>query len=448
MSEPTAPETNANETPPVNKTMVWIVVGTVVFSMMAEAYHRIRSEQLRDTTPQVTDFQKLEDGTRFVELLTPRYALEDVYMSMEGPNSNHPLVPVSLESEELVKCVKTLASDENVWLTGLETTLIDADSEEVISPEFFCHGNLTISPYQIDIEAHQSLFGAKLHQDWRLITLVPGKMDIHFPPGFGIPLKNSSRLDYFTMALNQNPGLPSRDIKMKSRVYTTEKPTKPLFQRALSVYQRYVLEPGLENLELLPGLNFHDSLHPGALCSDSGDENVCGPLPSVFEAGENTMDVMTWHPGAACCVASASQGGIIPEKYGDEHTIHWMVPPGNHRYRSEVTEQLDLPFDTTSHYVTGHLHPMGTSLKLVEMDTQKVVFDITAKCRTDRMGVVEMSEIQSIEGVPLQAGKRYELIAEYNNTSDESIDAMGIMYLYMLEKEHVSDDDKLAQISN
>lgn len=448
MSEPTTPETNVEEIPPVNKTMLYMVIGLVAFSVLAEIHHYVRTEQMREALPHITDQQKLDDGTHVVELLSPRYDLEDVYMSMEGPNSNHPLVPVSLDSDEIVKCPKTLAADENMWLTGLETTLIDADSEETISPEFFCHGNLTISPFQLDIETHQSLFGPQVHQGWRLITLVPGKMDIRFPPGFGIPLKKSSRLDYFTMALNQNPGLPNRSIKMKSHVFTTEKPSKPLFQRVISVYQRYMLEPGLENIELLPGLNFHDSMHPGSLCGDPGEENVCSTLPSVFEAGENEFDIMTWHPGAACCVATASQGGIMPDKYGAEHTIHWMVPPGNHRYRSEVTEQLDLPFDTTSHYVTGHLHPMGTSLKLVELNTQKVVFDITAKCRTDRKGVAEMSEIQSIEGVPLHAGKRYELIAEYNNTSDESIDAMGIMYLYMLEKEHVQTEDKLAQISN
>ncbi|NIL97675.1 MAG: hypothetical protein GTO53_08355 [Planctomycetales bacterium] len=41
-----------------------------------------------------------------------------------------------------------------------------------------------------------------------------------------------------------------------------------------------------------------------------------------------------------------------------------------------------------------------------------------------------MSQISSSEGIPLSPGKRYELIAEYDNRSNRPIDAMAILYLY------------------
>ena len=107
-----------------------------------------------------------------------------------------------------------------------------------------------------------------------------------------------------------------------------------------------------------------------------------------------------------------------------------MVPPGSHEYHTEVTEQMQLPFDTTSHYVTGHLHPFGKALRLVDLETGEVVFEITARSYNHLLGVEWMSELRSPAGVPIHRGRRYELIAEYENTLDRPIDAMGSLYLY------------------
>ena len=53
--------------------------------------------------------------------------------------------------------------------------------------------------------------------------------------------------------------------------------------------------------------------------------------------------------------------------------------------------------------------------------------------RTDRLGVQWMSEIKSREGIPLQKGRSYELIADYDNTTNAPIDAMAIIYLYAID---------------
>jgi hypothetical protein len=406
---------------------------------LAEGYLSLQELLTRDQRPQILARESLSDGTEVIELLSPEYELDRVYISMEGPRSNHPAIPVSMEYEAEIPPKEDLEKSETVWVTGLETVLIDAEDESQISPEFFCHSNLTFSPYQTTPEDHNLLFSAEKHMEWRLITLIPGKMAIHLPDGFGIPVKAASRLDYFTMALNQNPGLPARSIQMKTRVFSTRTPLKPLFRRALTIYQKHMEDPSQFDPRLID-LASHLSDHPGEICVESCDELLLGQLPSLFQEGVERDGPLDWHPGAGCCVKTATLGGIVPEKFGEDHTIHWMVPPGHHRYRCEVTEQLKLPFETTAHYVTGHLHPMGTSLRLVEMETQKTIFEITAESRKDRLGVLKMSEICSTEGIPIELGKRYELIADYHNTRDAPIDAMGILYVYLLDEPQKSEE--------
>jgi hypothetical protein len=121
-----------------------------------------------------------------------------------------------------------------------------------------------------------------------------------------------------------------------------------------------------------------------------------------------------------------------------------MVPPGKHLYRSQVTAQMDLPFDTTVHYVTGHLHPFGTALTLIDLETGMTVFTITARSYRDRLGVASVSEIASAHGVPIFKGRRYELLAEYDNTSPEAIDAMAILYLYARDQLASKDPEAMA----
>lgn len=418
---------------PCRRRMLMLGIAIVFGVGLAEGYLFVQDIMTRDQRPQLLDRESLSDGTEVIQLLSPRYDLDRVYISMEGPRSNQPVIPVSEKYQGKIAIDEDLRESETVWVTGLETVLLDANTDAEISPEFFCHSNLTLSPFQTTPEAHNDLFPSKKHFEWPLITLVPGKMQVHLPTGFGIPVKAASRLDYFTMALNQNPGLPARSIQMKSRVFTTATPLKPLFRRALTIYQRHV-DPQTKLDPEIIHLAAHGSQHPGELCAETCDELLISRLPSLFQFGTPNADSFDWHPGAKCCVDTASLGGILPDKFGDEHTIHWMVPPGHHRYRCEVTDQLKLPFDTTAHYITGHLHPLGTSLRLVEMDSQETVFEITAESRKDRLGVTRMSEIRSSKGVPIELEKRYELIADYHNTRGIPIDAMAILYVYLLDE--------------
>ncbi|MEM1062914.1 MAG: hypothetical protein AAGJ97_11365, partial [Planctomycetota bacterium] len=145
-------------------------------------------------------------------------------------------------------------------------------------------------------------------------------------------------------------------------------------------------------------------------------------------------DLRSFHPGATCCVANVSELGVLPQ-FGADNTIHWFVPPGRHEYITDVTEQLKLPGVSTAHYVSGHLHPYGKSLRLVDVTTGETVVSITARHREDRLGVLEMSEVTSEAGIAVDPSHRYELVAEYENPTDAPIDAMAILYTYFAEPE-------------
>ena len=68
------------------------------------------------------------------------------------------------------------------WVTGLETEVVDAAGQKPISQEFFCHSNLTFAERSGGPAKYNQEMGGKTHLDWRLFTLVPGRLSIDLPP--------------------------------------------------------------------------------------------------------------------------------------------------------------------------------------------------------------------------------------------------------------------------
>ncbi len=350
------------------------------------------------------------DGGEVV-LLSDRYRLDEYFQSMEGPASNHAAIHLDPD----------LPDSDVVYVTGVRSEVVDADGAEPVSPEFFCHANLTFANDRITPVEHNAGFDPPTHMDWRLFTLIPGKLDIQLPPGFGIPVRAGTPLDYYTMTLNQNRGTAAGDVRIKTHVSWAKgsEAMRPVFRRAVYVYQQHEEDAARPVAE--PGE------HAGEKCAQACERDQKGTIPSTFAASESI------HPGATCCVRNASAGGVMPQ-FGSNNTIHWMVPPGRHIYRTDVSNQFELPFETTAHYVTGHLHPYAKSLKLLDLDSGEVLFEIVSEDFDDRIGVARMSDFMSKRGVAIRKGGRYELVAEYHNTTDRPIDAMAILYLYLAEQ--------------
>jgi len=324
-----------------------------------------------------------------VSLMSDPYRLDKIYRSMEGPWSIQSGIQLASVKKSRVQ-----------WITGLETEVVDATKDTPISQEFFCHSNLTFAEHGAPPERYNKELGGKTHLDWRLFTLVPGQLSIEFPPGFGVPVPSDAPLDYVTMSLNLNARNQVMNVRFRTNVHTISAdqpgaPTKALFRRAL-----YVLRPATE------------SLHGGHAC--------------MAKPGAQ-------HLGAGCGELSKVNltNGSAP---GEAPTNHWIVPPGRHTYKTEITPQLNLPFDTTIHYATIHVHPFARGMELRDLTTGQTILRLNSQDWPDRIGVAHVEEFKSNDGIPILLNHRYELVVEYDNTSDSNTDAMAILYLYLLEK--------------
>jgi hypothetical protein len=240
-------------------------------------------------------------------------------------------------------------------------------------------------------------------------------MEVELPEGFGIPVVASEPLDFLSMSLNLN--VPDRTVDVRFRTHIDfvagtddAPPLKPLFRRALYGYEAI---------------------------SGTGDNDACA------SGGPN-------HPGASCGPVqglAASEKGFV-QSLGKTNTIHWMVAPGPYTLRTDVTPQMSLPFDTTVHYVSAHLHPYGISLTLIDRTTGETLFSLRSKDFEDRLGVEHVEELALPEGVPLYRDHSYEMVTEYDNRTDGNVDAMAILYLYLLDKNLPADLSATARPSD
>jgi hypothetical protein len=315
-------------------------------------------------------------------LVSEGYHLDRLYRSMEGPMS--------------VQRNFTLGTRPNRvahWITGIDTQVVDAVKNTPVSQEFFCHSNLTFAENSGTPRQFNQSLGGKTHLDWRLFTLVPGRQSIELPKGFGVPVPAKAPLDYTTMSLNLNPRPEAVDVRLRTTLHTIAAdepgaPTHALFRRAL-----YVLQP---------------------VAAVGGMGPACLAKPSQ-------------HSGAGCGeMVSGMTEGLVN---------HWIIPAGHNLYRTEVTPQLNLPFETTIHYATIHVHPFARWMELRDITSGETVLRLNAYDWTDRVGVAHVDEFKSERGIPIHHDHRYELTVDYDNNSGAKSDAMAIFYLYLLEKD-------------
>jgi len=122
----------------------------------------------------------------------------------------------------------------------------------------------------------------------------------------------------------------------------------------------------------------------------------------------------------------------------------WVVGPGRDVRRFNVTEQLNLPYDTTIHHVIGHLHPYGTNLELWDLTTGRSIFILRATNFQDRVGIERIETLTSEEGILLYKDHDYELVSNYHNTGSEDKDAMASVRIYL--KHNTFDPKEIATI--
>jgi hypothetical protein len=319
-------------------------------------------------------------------ILSPEYRIDQKYRSMLGPFAQQ---PVYLEEG---------TEPELLWIVGYETEVVDAGDGAPVSQEFMCHANLDFEPrsYMKDFHMSHGVSG-------RVFTLSQGQQRIDFPEGFGLPVISTRPLQLTTQVLNLNLEHPDMTVRHRVRVeyvrdrdVPADRPMKPLYQAAVQ---------GLKSLE-------DHGIYYGV---DAGliDQAVHGPGCGVGMAA----------------VPSAEDADPLGQKF----TSHWVVAPGLEVNRSLVTEFLNLPWDTTAHYIAVHLHPFARTLDLVDRTTGETVFHAEVDPADGRIGIDRVDHFVSAEGLRLYKDHQYELVSVYDNTSGEPQDSMAVMYLYLLD---------------
>jgi hypothetical protein len=335
------------------------------------------------------------------------------------------------------------AKSGRYWVTGVKLRVVNDAATREDSQDLFCHANLTLpgdggkdtpnSPlrhnlmsqglslvkHESPLEQHRRLNPDNADLDNRLFTLIPGRSEIHLPDGFGIPLRDEESLDLMTMALNLNAPRLDRQIRFSSDIsISTNQSLRPLYRRALYCHVTATSET---------------TPRPDAMCvaPATGEKSVLGA-----SCGPDTMGLRPTE---------------IFKAFGPNEIVHWIVPPGSHLYTNDVTAQLRLRENTAIHYATGHMHPYGQTLVLIERapdGSERALLTITAKCRTDRLGIDEISEIKSSNGIPIRKDRSYYLVASYQNTAGRPTDAMAILYLYLAEPTPAERAKSLASRQN
>jgi hypothetical protein len=341
------------------------------------------------------------DGRGSVTLLSRTHTIDRIYQSMQGPHGNHAGVELAPGTGQ----------PELLWLTGVRTEIVGPDGLGEVSREFFCHANLTFAPDRLSARRTGGATFTDM-PDMRLFTLVPGRLSIGLPAGFGVPVYSDEPLDFFSMSLNLNVPDRTQRLRFKTTVdyvrggAPAARGMRPLFRR--SVY-------GFEPIgRASPHAVCHSATHPGAACG-------------AFVAG------------------SASDSFVA--SVGTANTIHWMIPPGRYESRVPVTGQLALPYDTAAHYVTAHLHPFGKSVALVDKTDGVTLFTIVSEDFHDRLGVARMDELALPEGTPLSKDHEYELVTVYDNPTDRPADVMSILYIYALDKQFHHPDEQAGPVA-
>jgi hypothetical protein len=317
------------------------------------------------------------------DFLSPSYTIDRIYKSMQGPQKVESSVVMREGPQELL------------WITGYRSHVVDAQTLQPLSQDFMCHSNL-----DIDMKRHRELFDWDKNSSRRLFTLSQGQSEIRFPAGFGIPISSAEEFSLATQALNLNIGDRTFDVRVKVEVdylRDSELTTamKPLFMKAAN------------GLVLVEGEN--------------GFYNVENPFAEKH--------------GPGCLSGEGISKRYREDRYGRKFSGHWVVKPGREVNRTLVTNWMNLPFDTTVHYIAVHLHPYAESLELRDLTVNKAVFKSKVRPSNGKIGIEEVEYFTSEEGIEVFADHQYELVSTYHNTTLEDMDSMAVMYLYLLDSE-------------
>ena len=312
------------------------------------------------------------------------YYIDQVYMSMQGPYQ--------------LQHIRIGEDDGLQWITRFAMDNVDLDHQPIERQEHLCHGQLNYRSKGQYAENNTDLFTEKRTLPSKWFTTIQGAADIDLPEGFGIPFYSKEPLRLMSMALNQQPDIEPFSTKIRTQIEhipdaELDQPLKALGKFAVDVR--------------IPIYDDGTSAADHAGCA-VGEEDI---VVHAADGVEGQIDL------------THTQGGM-------KTTPHFYVPPGKFTYIQDFSGASVVPYNTTLHYISAHLHRYGTVIELWDTTTDTLLFQSVPRMNADGTYISRMPDYSSSEGIEIRTDHDYQIRAKYNNTTEAPIDAMAVMYFY------------------
>lgn len=389
-----------------------------------------------------------KEGEQTIVGRSKTHKIDRVIKSMFGPKADQSVRFGDPESPEVI------------WVKGAHVDVIDLETNAPASPEYLCHSHIKFRPKTFNKRQRNKNFGGTTHQNLKLFTLIQGQEEIRLPDGFGIPILSFEDFTFHAMVISNNPIEKEKRFQVESKfdwVAESErkKPLKALFRTGISMKVPVFAKdkaPPKDKLfaDLIPDgsrdgeaesnkgatklasvdARIHEDTPPEGTGVGAASSGECA-LPEEDDPSLNKADVTD-------PIDVNRKSVLVSGKFfkdGDKNmSYHWLIPPGRHQYRYKVKPGTTVPFDTTMHHATAHMHAYAKWMELRDVTAEKVIYRFEVENYPDRIGIKNISHFSSSEGVKLYRKHRYELVAEYDNPTDQPIDAMAIVYMYLHDK--------------
>lgn len=352
-----------------------IIGGAIWYSQLTNRHKAIVKTTFLHKTGLVDNMWKIEQGKQQYTMLSPTFLVDNIYKSMEGPKASNPVL---------------LSQDSTLlWITGFKVAAEEANSGKKMSNDFICHMNVDIN--DVKYYAYFGLENRIGKQYPRLTSLSHGMESFEFPEGYGIPMKGNDLLFVTTQTLNHN--IKKAYFKVKHRVtidYQKSSTLKPLMSKTAFIMLPY----------------------------------------DQYDPYKSPID-----PGADFCIPVETKNHSYEGENGNKLSGHWVIPIGKKTYRSNINQQLEIKDSLQLHAAAIHVHPFATKISLYNKTQQKPIFTSKITNHNRSIGLTEIENFISTEGIWLYANQHYEIVLEVNNTSTENQDMMGSMFLFFYDAE-------------
>jgi hypothetical protein len=352
-----------------------LLVGGLWYEQLPNRHKAIVKSFLFEKLGVVNPNWKVNNDMKTYKMISPEFYIDGIYKSMEGPKASN-YVQLSQDS--------TL-----IWLTGFEVKAVNNKTLLPISKDFICHTNIDFN----DVNYYGSFHLEKrMGQQYpRLTSLSHGMEHFNFPKGYGVPMKGNDWLYVTTESLNHN--LPNANFWLRHEVdiqYSKAKNLKPLMSRTAFI--------------MLP----YDQFDPYKQPTD---------------------------PGTNQCIPVETKNHSYNDGKGNKLSGHWVIPAGKNTYRSIINKQLQLQDSLRLHAAAIHVHPFATQITLFDKTANKPIFTSTILNHKEKIGLTSIEPFCSEEGIWLYKNHEYEIVLAVNNTTPNTQDMMGSMFLFFYDKE-------------